>query len=248
MRWMTLAASCCAAFFVAGCALFKPVKDRLDTVEHASSCDGRARALVVLLPGRFDEPRDLVDNGFVRAVRERHIDADVVIPDLHLGYYRARTAVDRLHDDVIAPRSGAYEQVWLAGISLGGFGALLHAQQRDTPDGMLLLAPYLGGDRIQNEIRSAGGPLEWDPRTSRAEDYEIEIWQWLRDRGRHTRIIIGYGRDDAFAPANRMLASMLPPGREIAVAGGHDWNAWLAAWERFLDMRMLPSCPARGGG
>lgn len=246
MKWAVTTAACCTALLVSGCGLLKPVKDKLDVVERASPCGRPGKALIVLLPGRFDDPQDLIDHGFADALRSRNIDADLVIPDLHLGYYRARTAVERLHADVVAPRRTAYEQIWLAGISLGGFGSLLYAQLQEAPDGLLLIAPYLGDERIQNEIRGAGGVHQWDPESSRAKDYEIELWNWLRDDAPHSRMTIGYGRDDAFAPANRRLASMLPAGREILVAGGHDWDAWIDVWKRFLDRRTFSACPAAG--
>lgn len=242
MRWKTITAAACAVLSASGCGLLKPTKDRLDYIEHASACGRPAKTLIVFLPGRFDAPQDIIDNGFARALDERRIDADLVIPDLHFGYYRERTVVDRLQADIVGPRRGAYDSIWLAGISLGGFGALLQTKHQGAPDGMLLVAPYLGGRGIHEEIRGAGGLRQWDPQASLAADHEIELWQWLRDRAPYERMVIGYGREDDFAPANRTLASLLPEGREIPVAGGHDWRPWLTVWDRFLAMRMLPVC------
>lgn len=230
------------ALLSAGCALLKPPAHRLDALESASSCARPAKALVILLPGRFDTPQDLIDNGFADALRSRNIDADLVIPDLHFGYYLARSAVDRLHEDIIAPRLGRHEQIWLTGISLGGFGALLYAREHGPHDGMLLVAPYLGGRRIEAEVRRAGDLRRWDPQASLGEEYEIGLWQWVRDEGEGVPLLVGYGRGDAFAPASRALLSGLPAGSGIAVDGGHDWPAWRRVWERFLDMGRLPVC------
>jgi hypothetical protein len=246
-------AVCLAVAACTGCALFKPVKDKLDLVVKQSACDTPARTLLVLLPGRFDDPKDLIDRGFVDAVRTRQIHADIVIPDLHFGYYLARTAIDRLHLDVVAPaRNAGYEQLWLAGISLGGLGALLHGQHYGPADGMVLIAPYLGAPRVHEEIWRAGGLRQWNAETSEAEDYERALWDWLRGFGDKERgaqvpapMFIGYGTADRFASANRLLASSLPDAHEIPVEGGHDWTPWLHVWERFLEQAQLPECQVR---
>lgn len=252
---MKLLAACAIAVLSTGCALLKPTKDRLDLITLNAPCAGKTRDLLVLLPGRFDSPQDLIEHGLVDAVRKRNLDADIVIPDLHFGYYMARTAPDRLHQDVVLPaaRQG-YARVWLAGISLGGFGALLHARDHGPTHGLVLIAPYLGGDRIHEEIRQAGGLRAWNPETSQAEEYERDLWKWVRDLSERPAasasaapVFIGYGVDDDFAPSNRLLASALPGARELAVEGGHDWSPWLAAWEGFLDMQPIAACHGAGG-
>ena len=231
---------------MAGCALFPPVKDRLDVLELRGACSARADTLLVLLPGRYDHPQDLVKNGLVQAVRERGLDADIAIPDLHFGYYIRRTAVDRLQEDVIRPaREKGYRHIRLAGISVGGFGALLHAQMHPgMVDELMLIAPYLGESRIHHEIVRAGGLEAWDPGQWTADDYERTLWAWLRRQGGAPKPVLslGYGRSDSFASSNRLLAAVLPGERVTSVPGGHDWAPWLQVWETLLDRRPLPAC------
>lgn len=231
---------------MAGCALFSPTKATLDVLEVGARCSAQPGTLLVMLPGRFDKPQDLVKNGFVRAVQERGMDADIVIPDLHFGYYLQRSAVDRLHQDVIRPaREKGYRHIRLVGISVGGLGALLYAQmQPGMVDEVVLIAPYLGESAIHHEIARAGGLKAWDAGQWTAEDYERSLWSWLRNHGSAAAplISLGYGRDDSFATSNRLLAAVLPESRVINTPGGHEWAPWLRIWETVLDRRPLPAC------
>jgi hypothetical protein len=51
------------------------------------------------------------------------------------------------------------------------------------------------------------------------------------------QIHLGYGLDDRFAPAHRLMAEVLAPDRVDTAAGGHDWPVWQQLWENFLDRR-----------
>jgi hypothetical protein len=231
---------------LAGCALFPPTRDKLDVLDLGGRCSVHPDTLLVFLPGRYDRPKDLVDKGFVQAVRERGVDADILIPDLHFGYYIKRTAVDRLHEDVIRPaREKGYRRIWLVGISVGGLGALLYPQmQPGMVDELVLIAPYLGESRIHQEIVRAGGLKAWEPGQWTAEDYERTLWDWLRRHGGRPDPVIslGYGRSDSFAMSNRLLAAVLPDNRVTSVPGGHEWAPWLQIWETVLDRRPLRAC------
>ena len=231
---------------LAGCALFPPTKDRLDVLELGGRCSARPDTLVVFLPGRFDQPQDLVRNGFVRAVQERGMNADIVIPDLHFGYYIKRTAVDRLNEDVIRPaRKKGYRHIRLVGISVGGLGALLYAQmQPGVIDEIVLIAPYLGESRLHQEIARGGGLNAWDPGQWTVDDYERTLWAGLRGHGASANPVIslGYGLGDSFAMSNRLLAAVLPENRVASTPGGHEWGPWLRIWETMLERRPLPGC------
>jgi pimeloyl-ACP methyl ester carboxylesterase len=231
---------------LAGCRVFPETRERLDVLELGGRCSALPDTLLVLLPGRYDHPQDLVENGFVRAVRERGLDADIVIPDLHFGYYRERTEVDRLHEDVIRPaREKGYRHIRLAGISLGGLGALHYAQaQPGMVEEMALIAPYLGESGIHREIARAGGLKAWNPGQLTPDDYERTLWAWLRRHGAGADPVIslGYGRSDSLAMSNRLLAAVLPENRVTSTPGGHEWAPWLKIWETLLDRRPLPAC------
>jgi pimeloyl-ACP methyl ester carboxylesterase len=237
--------------FTGACALFVSSRGKLDARWLKTACVPGADTLIVFLPGLYDSPDDLIEHGFARALQEKRMNADIVIPNLHFGYYLARTAVQRLHEDVILPaREKGYRQIWLAGISLGGFGSLLYIPQHpEMANGLVLIAPYLGGDKIQEEIANAGGLGKWTPEISHAWDYERNLWSWLKTIGNRRRqgisesdMYLGYGSEDRFANINRLLAARLPGDHVITANGGHDWLPWLQIWKSFLDKKRLPAC------
>lgn len=246
LGWWALAAAS------GGCALtVPPSRVPMDLTRLPGPCSGRAPALVVMLPGAYSRPQEFVDEGFVAELRRRGLAADVVIADAHLGYFQDRSVLRRLREDLVLPaRAQGYRQVWLAGISLGGFGALAYgARHGDEVDGILALAPYLGRRQLHKEIIDAGGPQRW--RTQRfareADDAERDLWEWLAQPApAGPPVWLGYGRDDRFADAHRMLAQVLPAERRFDTPGGHDWPPWRALWSAWLDRRLLPQACAGG--
>lgn len=204
-----------------------------------------ARTLIVMLPGARDEPADLVREGFVAAVRERRIAADVQIVDAHVAYYMRDLIEVRLREDVIAPaRRQGYAAIWLAGISIGAVGAFVAA--RDNPDavtGIIALAPFLGPDELRAEVEGAGGLAAWQPGPIASDDHLRPLLQWLqgyRDpAARRPPLYLGYGRDDRFARFDAMLGALLPPARVATTAGGHDWAPWQRLWRDMLDRAPL---------
>lgn len=211
----------------------------MPTQRSAASAQARADTLVVMLPGIFNRPSDFVTEGLVADLRQHHPDVDVLLADAHFGYYRDRSVLTRLRTDVIAPaRAQGYQRIWLAGISLGGFGALgygaLHGQDID---GIVVLAPYLGEDRVIRDIGQAGGPSAWlsSPQALTANDLERAIWQSLANRPVDAPpLYLGYGREDRMSAAHRLMARQLAPERVMQVAGGHDWAPWRALWRQWL--------------
>jgi hypothetical protein len=240
---------------LAACMPSGMVKNRLDMIEDSASCPQRATTLVVLLPGVYDTPQDLVREGFVAALRQRRLNADIVVADAHLGYYYADLIITRLHEDIVLPavRKG-YRQIWLAGISLGGYGALHYSRLHgDLVTGMFLMAPYPGDASVLREIAAAGGPAGWQAGNAGGDgpqQRDRELWTWIKEY-RHgiaangtarPRLYIGYGTADRFAPSNRMMAKVVPPSQVFTTEGGHDWQPWLRLWDRFLDLGALPAC------
>jgi pimeloyl-ACP methyl ester carboxylesterase len=225
-----------------GCARLLPTPVPLRTVSYPGA--GEPRTLVVLLPGRRDSPEDFGRFDFPELAAQAGAQVDMVAVDAHMGYYYKRTIVDRLREDVIAPGRKRYDRVWLVGISLGGTGSLLYTDQHpEDVDGILLLAPFLGEEKVIDEVASAGGLSGWKPpETLAPDDFQHRMWVWLKDgvRGK-IPIYLGYGRSDDFARANSLLGEALPPERVFTVPGGHDWKAWGAAWEAFLKTGALAS-------
>jgi pimeloyl-ACP methyl ester carboxylesterase len=235
---------------LASCGILPLPKSKLDVSRFTASCNETSKILIVMLPGRFDSPKDLEKHGFVDAVKRRGINADIVIPDLNFGYYLARTVVDRLHEDVVLPaKQERYAQIWLAGISLGGWNSLTYARNKPgMVDEIMLIAPFLGSEEIHREIANADGVRGWQAGQIEPEDYERSLWAWIKDYGDRIarqpdvapRVYLGVGVSDRFAASNRLFADVLPASRVMMVEGGHDWLPWLQIWEEFLDRKALP--------
>ena len=83
---------------------------------------------IVLIPAANQEPEDLRTAGFLAAVHDRRLDIDIVLVAPQLAHLTDRSALTRLHTAVVLPaRSSGCTAVWFAGISMGGFLALLYA-------------------------------------------------------------------------------------------------------------------------
>lgn len=260
-RWLLVASALVAASPLAGCGLLvPPVLPRMDTLRLPGPCPGRSDTLVVMLPGAYSRPPEFVEAGFPRALRERGSSADVLIVDSHLGYFTDGSVLRRLRDEVVLPaRAQGYRHLWLVGISLGGFGALGYAMHHGTEiDGVLALAPYLGPRRLTQEIEAAGGPRAWRAEGVRGsaqdagDDVDRALWRALSDPAKLPlqHVHLGYGLDDRFARAHRLLADLLPPGRVRTTPGGHDWPPWRALWEDWLGQGLLADarCTAAPAG
>lgn len=203
-----------------------------------------AHRLVVVLPGRGDSLQSLTDIGIAHIIQRSWPDADVVLTGLTMPFYKEGRAPQRLHDEVIEhARRPAYRQVWLAGVSLGGMGALLY--DRDYPDqidGLILLSPYLGEDAIHHEIRNAGGISKWQPGPPQPigpSTFERELWRYLKgwsERPERTRSAwLAYGADEPFRESIELMSPLLPPEQVIMLPGHHDWTLWKAAMRAILD-------------
>jgi len=196
-------------------------------------------SLVILLPGRFDEAEDFARRRFPEIARDAGGSFDLLAVDAHLGYYREGTIAERLETDIIAPaRARGYSRIWLAGISMGGLGALIVADLHpESIDGVFLIAPYLGPDDGATAVAAAGGLSRWSPPPGPREalGFSDRIWASAKDLVASPHpVVLAYGRDDKLAGAHDVLAAALPDGRVLRLPGGHDWEPWEEAWRRFV--------------
>ena len=213
----TCSALLSAAALLGGCAFVRPSTVPMETQRVSSICAAKADTLIVFLPGRGSLPSEFQREGFLQELASRRIAADALLADAHLGYYNDRTIVHRLEADVFDPaRAAGYKAIWLVGISLGGFGALIHEDLRPGGvAGIVALAPYLGeGERDPAAEVRPGRPA----------------------------LYLGYGTSDRFAAAHRQLAQVLPGERVFTTHGGHDWPPWRRLWEQMLPVLPLPRC------
>lgn len=233
-----------------GCTPFvaRPGAATMPLTRIAAPC--RADTLVVMLPGAYSAPQEFIDEGWVAALHtQRRLAADVWLADAPVAYYTERRILDRLREDVLRPaRAQGYARVWLAGISIGGFGALGYETRfPGEVDGVLAIAPYLGRRLLLQEISAAGGPERWraEARAPQRSDDDLEREIWWRLAGGDTATLhLGHGVDDRFADAQRVAAGLLGE-RGFSAPGGHDWPAWRPLWAQWLDRGLLaPRCGA----
>jgi pimeloyl-ACP methyl ester carboxylesterase len=232
------------ALVSAGCGLFFRAPTPVATVRYSSTA--AAGNLLVLLPGRGDRARSFADAGIVDIARRSVPRMDLISVDATLGYYIHRNLIERLQADVIEPaRAGGYRSIWLAGISMGGLGSALYAEKHAKEvAGIVLIAPFLGDPEVLAEIEAAGGLRAWQPPSIDPDDYQRGLWRWLKactsQQGSCPRIFLGFGSNDRFVRAHRLLAAVLPPNQVVEVPGGHDWEPW-----RALFAALLPKLVAR---
>ncbi len=203
-----------------------------------AACEPSPEVLVVLLTGTFSEPEDFHREGFVTALRERGVHAELALVGTPPAMVADGTIADALHEAVVAPgRARARSRVWLAGISLGGLAALACASRHEADlAGLVLLAPYPGSRDMIREIDAAGGLALWRPEPGARPDAERDAWAWLATRGKGSLpAYLYYGESDRFAEGQRRMGDALADGHMQTVSGGHDWPTWRRAWDAFLD-------------
>jgi pimeloyl-ACP methyl ester carboxylesterase len=212
---------------------------------RAAICDtargGRTAPLrLVMLPAAHSAPEDFIAAGFIRAVRERGLDIDLVFAALELEHVADHSALARLHAQHILPARAHGVAVWLGGISLGGYLALCHAERHSAElAGLCLFAPYLGSHRVTAQIEQARGVAHWRPGEVADDDDERRVWGFIKTlRTACLPVHLGLGREDRFAGRHRLMAAALAPESVDIVPGGHDWPTWLRLWESFLDGRL----------
>jgi S-formylglutathione hydrolase FrmB len=227
-----------------GCAPFTQAPTPLRSIDYPSDTPN-AKCLFVLLPGAGDRAETFEQRGFIEALHSASLSIDIRATDATFGYYMKGTILDRLATDVIAPaKAHGYQEIWLAGPSMGGFGSLFYARAH-TADitGVLAIAPFLGDKDLITEIAAAGGLKKWQA-PARVEEmnrdnYQREMWRWLQaaTQGQEAAPLIfaGYGTSDGLSTADSLLTAELPPARVFLTNGKHEWPAWQRVLQSFLD-------------
>lgn len=217
----------------------------MDAIYDPAPEPGANRIMLVMLPGAKVRPQDLVQHGFVQALRARRLPVDVVAVEAHLGYYLERNLSEHLTRDIIAPaRARNYRRIWLMGVSLGGMGALIHAREHPADiEGLILLAPFLAVRGTIAEVVRAGGLTRWQPGAIQADDDERRLLAWVKAyppaAQSAPKIYLGYGTEDRYAAGSSLLAERLPPAQVMTIAGGHDWATWIRLWHDLLDQDLF---------
>lgn len=214
------------------------------TIESPASVADAAPPLIVVLPGFGSDATTLKDHAVDEIIHKAWPQADVLLTSATVAYYRRKVLVEHLEKDVLAPvRKQGYREVWLAGASIGGLGALLY--ERDHPGavtGLILFSPWMGPEELLDEIRAAGGVRQWDPGPVPAkvtyENYQREVWRvvkgWDGNPASANRIWLVCGDQDRLLGASQLMAAVLPASHYIEVPGGHTWETWLASVETVI--------------
>lgn len=227
-----------SALLLAGCAA-KPVAP-VATLNYQTAPEGRQPHLLVLLRGIGDDHRVFEQQGLIDEVRKRKLPFDVSAPDLHFGYYQPDVFETRLKEDVIDPaRRQGYQQIWLAGFSMGGMGSLIYLRKhaRDI-DGVMLVTPFLGWPEIHSEIRRAGGVEAWQATSDLPADWQRMLWTWIKQRDFSSQppIWMGYGNRDIIAARGPgMMATRMPAENVLQVTGGHSLDTMRRIFLHQLD-------------
>jgi pimeloyl-ACP methyl ester carboxylesterase len=222
------------------------------SIRYPATAHAAAPTTVVLLPGAYHSPEDFLAAGFHTRVQSRGLDVDLEFVDPEMEHLRDRRSREQLHEQIVKPaRSLGCRNLWLVGISLGGFMALDYAAAHPGDlDGLCLLSPYLGARWVIKEIAAAAGLAAWEGGAGPAIDEDRAIWSFIRSLAieqaqvhapPHTPALdlyLGYGTEDRFAAAHRLMAGALPANVSKAVIGRHDWDTWTTLWEDFLDSRL----------
>jgi len=218
--------------FLASCGLYidKPIK-----MSEFLAGDQPAKHLVILLSGRGATESYFHDQKWVSIAREHGSDVDFIAPYAHFGYYARQQLIPRLHEDVILPaKRKGYETISIAGISMGGLGCLLVSNEfPDTIDRIYLFSPYLGKDEVHEEIKAAGGLMNWDIKSNDAKDWNYFIWRRLKEIATDpilkNKIFLAYGKQDRLRGHN-LLARALPEKSVITIPGEHKDVIFTRLW------------------
>jgi esterase/lipase superfamily enzyme len=234
--WLCVIASIVAVFL--GCSGSRG-KKTLPSVLYPSMT-GR-RVLVVLLPTIGGKGYHYERKGFLDAVWERELEASMEVVDVKPTLYLGSRIVELLKTEVIEPaKAKGYEDIYLIGTSLGGYGALLYVSKYpEDVAGIVILAPFIGGDSTSRAIEKAGGLDTWEDCPFLAWTYACNLWKSLKDyvsdSRNQSKIVLGFGREDKFANQCRVLADVLLPEQVFTVSGGHDWATWKRLWIKAAD-------------
>lgn len=218
----------------------------LKTLYYKTEESAFQKKMVIFLRGRGGSHEDFASEGFINDIKIRKLPFDMAAPNAHFGYYFGETLIPRLKADIIEPaKEKGYETFWLVGVSMGGLGALMYTRQypKDV-EGVCLISPFLGYDKIIREIADAGGVRKWDPgEYDPNKDWQRMFWHWLKQCADGEkplpRLYLGYGAEDSYATAQGLLGDFLPRDHVFTTSGGHTPKTMKKVWRIFLEKDVL---------
>ena len=222
-----------------GCSYF--ANRPLETLEYKNAATFPSKNLFVFMRGLGGNHHSFADAAMVEDVIKRSIPYDMIAPNAHFAYYSERTLIKRLHEDVILPAvQKGYTNIWLIGVSMGGLGSMLYIkEQPEHISGVFLIAPFLGYDKITQEILDSQGVSGWNPgKYDPDDDWERMFWHWVKEdvaTKKGIPIFLGFGEDDEYSTGQNLLAAVLPENRVMRIQGAHDIKTIKSLWSGFLE-------------
>ncbi len=204
--------------------------------------------LFIFLPGLGDEPSAFEEAQFFANDLSEQKGFDYLLVDSHLGYYTSRQISQRIKQDILDPMSKRYQKITLVGTSLGGFGAILLAD--DYPEIInqaIVIAPYLGNREAAKVVHDAGGLAKWyqqgaqfDPEM---DDLEQTLMAWKRAYRliyqHNTKLVLTFGEQDGMAVEANVLAADLAKENVVTMPGGHKWKVWKQLWDKIINDQLV---------
>ena len=136
-----------------------------------------------MLPAAFQRAGDFISEGFLDTLKSRKLSVDLLLVDPQMSSLTDRSFLAKLRSECILPaRAAGCTSLWLAGISMGAFIALLYAEAFPADiTGLCLLAPYLGNHIVISEIAGHPSLASWEIATASISDEfneERRLWRF----------------------------------------------------------------------
>lgn len=236
---------CIVIVLTSGCFRLPPTPTPMASIAYPLPGGAPAKCLLVLFPGARDRADTFAEEGFIEQIRASGLSVDVVSADATMGYYLQSIAAERLEADVLGPAraKGAYAQVWLLGISMGGYGTFHYAQAHPAHvDGIAAFAPFLGEEDVWGPIRANGGLARLQPppvAPVNDQNYGAQLWGYLHTLTRpgveRPVLYLGTGNSDRLREPFEVLAAEVPKDHLFRTEGGHSWGPWRDLLRQFLS-------------
>lgn len=230
---------------LSGCVVIGNAKAPISSQLVPAKVVSSERTLIVVLPGFGVDADSVRKNQIPEALQTHWPEADVLLTNATFAYYSRGALAKRLHEDVIQPaRAQGYQNIWLAGGSMGGTGVLFYEYTYPGElNGLVMMAPWLGSSDILKEVELAGGILQWNPgpvpEKVDGDNFEREMWRtvksWTLNPALGQRVWLICGTDDRLLEPSRLLAPALPAGHYLEIPGGHDWDTFQNATRRIVE-------------
>lgn len=223
-----------------------PGDNPLNIVEYGALDGNENRRLLIILPGIRGNASLYEKLGFIDVFHEYYPDFDVYIADAHFGYYRNRSLLVYLENQIIMPaKKKGYSEIWMMGISLGGVGSLLQLRCcTGDIDGALLISPFLGDKKLHQQMDNAGGLEEFVSAIENENDESLEsMWRWLYlnagKLSKEKRLWLTVGEQDRY-DGHDVLAGLMTPESVLIKPGSHNNKTFLRLWRNLLIQRPIP--------